>query len=131
MRTLLQFTSVLILAASATAAQAACSLSAPIVNVNDALVAPPANKAVSAEGVRAAIVRADASMGWQLQEDGPGTLVLRAHPALVDIPYSATTFSFTYKSSIELDEADGQIHKNYNVWISNLKNGIFAQLLLV
>jgi hypothetical protein len=135
MRTLLQFASVLILAASATASQAACFRCEPIVNVIDALVAAPPNKTISAEDVRAAIIRAGASLGWQIQENGPGrlvgTLVLRKHTAVVDIPYSLTTFSIVYKSSIELDEAGGQIHKNYNGWISNLKKGIYAQLLLV
>jgi hypothetical protein len=135
MRTLLQFASVLILAASATASQAACFRCEPIVNVVDALVAAPPNKTVSADDVRASIIRAGASLGWVIKEEGPGklvgTLVLRKHTAVVDIPYSVTTFSIVYKSSIELDEAGGQIHKNYNGWISNLKKGIYAQLLLI
>jgi hypothetical protein len=135
MRTLSLFAAVLILAASATASQAACFRCAPIMNVNDALVAGPANKAVSAEDVRAAIIRAGASLGWQMKEDGPGklvgTLVLRTHTAVVDIPYSVKTFSIIYKSSINLDAADGQIHKNYNSWVGNLKNGIYTQMLLI
>lgn len=135
MRTLLQIAGVVILAASATASQAACFRCAPIVNVVDALVAGPANKALSAEDVRAAIIRAGASLRWQIKEDGPGklvgTLVLRTHTAVVDIPYSATSFSIVYKSSINLDEADGQIHKNYNSWVSNLSNAIYTQMLLI
>jgi hypothetical protein len=135
MRTLLHVAAVLLLAASAIGSQAACLRCDPILNVNGALVAPPANKTVSAEDVRAAIIRAGAGLGWQIKDDGPGklvgVLVLRKHTAVVDIPYSATTFSIIYKSSINLDEADGQIHKNYNGWISNLQKGIGTQMLLI
>jgi hypothetical protein len=135
MQTTLHFAAVLILAVSATAAQAACFRCDPIMNVKDTLVAAPPNKAVSADDVRSAIIRAGMALGWQIKEDGPGklvgTLVLRKHTAVVEIPYSATNFSILYKSSINLDEADGQIHKNYNGWISNLQKGIGTQMLLI
>jgi len=42
--------------------------------------------------------------------------------------YSSTSFSIKYRSSINLDEANGQIHKNYNGWIQNLQKGINTQL---
>jgi hypothetical protein len=123
------------LAAAASTAQAACFRCEPIMNVKDALVAGPANKTVTPEDVRGAIIRAGSALGWQIKDDGPdkliGTLVLRTHTAVVDIPYSATSFSIIYKSSINLDEAEGQIHKNYNGWISNLKKGIGTQMLLI
>ena len=135
MRAVLRFAAVLILAASATASQAACFRCAPIMNVENALVAVPPNKTVNADDVRAAIVRAGAVLGWQIKEEEPGklvgTLVLRTHTAVVDIPYSATSYSIIYKSSINLDEGGGQIHKNYNGWISNLKQGIGTQMLLI
>ena len=68
-----------------------------------------------------------------MKEEGPGvvsgTLFLRKHEARIEIPYSTTKYSITYKSSVNLDEsADGQIHKNYNGWIQNLNRGITAQL---
>lgn len=135
MRALLHLAAVLLLAASATTSQAACFRCEPIMNVNDALVAAPANKTISAEDVRGAIIRAGAGLGWLIKEEGPGklvgTLVLRTHTAVVDIAYSATSYSIVYKSSIDLDAADGQIHKNYNGWISNLKKGIATQMLLI
>jgi hypothetical protein len=67
-----------------------------------------------------------------MKEAGPGkvtaTLLIRKHTAEIEIPYSPTSYSITYKSSVNLDEGDGQIHKNYNGWIQNLNRGINAQL---
>jgi hypothetical protein len=106
--------------------------SAPIQNVNNAAVTNAAGKALSADQVREAIVRAGAALGWQMKDDGPGkimgTLQLRKHTAVVDVPYSSNSYSVNYKSSVNLDEKDGKIHKNYNGWIQNLTRGINAQL---
>lgn len=135
MRALVRLATVLVLSVVATVAQAGCFRCEPILNVTDALVASPAGKPVTAEQVRAAIIRAGAALGWQVKEEGPGklvgTLVLRTHTAVVEIAYSATSFSIIYKSSINLDEGEGQIHKAYNGWIRNLAKGINVQILLV
>src|SRR4051812_34334178 len=101
---------------------AACQTLAPIQNVQSASVASSANKPLTTDQVRGAIVRAGSTLGWVMKDDGPGringTLLLRTHTAVVDIPYSATDYSILYKSSIDLKEANGQIHKNYNGWIT-------------
>ena len=106
--------------------------SVPIMNVNDSPVASSSSKPLSDEQVRGAIIRAGSALGWQMKEEGPGllrgTLLLRTHSATVDIPYSATSFSIKYRSSVNLDEKNGNIHKNYNGWIQNLTKGINAQL---
>ena len=111
---------------------AACQTMAPIQNVQKASVAANANKPLTTEQVRGAIVRAGSTLGWIMKDEGPGkltgTLLLRTHTAVVDIPYSATDYSILYKSSIDLKEANGQIHRNYNGWITNLTRGINAQL---
>ena len=77
-------------------------------------------------------MRAGAALGWQMKEERPGMLVgtlnLRKHVAVVSIPYTANSYSVQYRSSVNLDEKDGQIHKNYNGWIQNLTRGINAQL---
>jgi predicted small secreted protein len=116
----------------ATATLAACNTMAPIQNVSDVSVAPQANKALTADQVRGAIVRAGAALGWIMKDAGPGqlhgTLLLRTHTAEVNIPYSATSYSIKYKSSSNLQEANGNIHRNYNGWITNLNRGINAQL---
>lgn len=119
------------LLAAATLAQAACFRCEPIQNVVEAAVVSPSNKPLTQDQVKAAILRAGAALGWQMKEAGPGklaaTIQLRTHQADIEIPYSAKTYSIVYKNSVNLDAADGQIHKNYNGWIQNLSKGISAQ----
>ncbi|MCE9659899.1 MAG: hypothetical protein K8R60_15165 [Burkholderiales bacterium] len=121
-----------LVAVAAAAALVGCQTLAPIQNVQNAPVTTVANKPLTAEQVRGAIVRAGAALGWIMKDDGPGkltgTLMLRTHTAVVDIPYSTSAYSITYKSSVDLKEANGKIHQNYNGWITNLTRGINAQL---
>lgn len=108
-----------------------CS-SVPILNIEEAPVSTASGKTLSPQEVRAAILRAGSSLGWQMRDEGPnklvGTLYLRSHTAVVDIPYNSKTYSIKYRSSVNLDAKDGQIHKNYNGWIQNLTRSINAQL---
>jgi hypothetical protein len=117
--------------AVATAALAGCN-TMPIQNVSDAPVTTATGKHLSQTQVRDAIVRAGAALGWQMKDERPGmlvgTLYLRKHVAVVAIPYTASSYSIQYRSSVNLDEKDGKIHKNYNGWIQNLTRGINAQL---
>jgi hypothetical protein len=121
-----------VLSALITALAIAGCTSVPIMNVDNAPVPATAGKPMTQEQVRAAIIRAGSALGWQMKDEGPnkmvGTLVLRTHTAVVEIPYSATNFSIKYRSSINLDESGGNIHKNYNGWIQNLNKGINTQL---
>ena len=98
--------------------------SAPILNVNDEAVASPPGKTLTQDQVRDAILRAGSALGWVMKEEKPGlivgTLNLRQHTAVVDIPYSVKSYSIRYKSSVNLNEANGQIHKNYNGWIRSM-----------
>ena len=107
----------------------------PIMNVDAAPVVAPAGKAVTRDQVRAAIMRAGVALGWQIKDEGAnmlvGTLQLRTHTAVVEIPYSASTYSIKYRSSVDLNESGGNIHKNYNGWITNLNRGINAQLAIL
>jgi hypothetical protein len=106
--------------------------SAPIMNVNEAAVSSASGKSLTSDQVRGAIVRAGAALGWQMKDEKAGlligTLQLRSHTAVVEIPYSPTSYSIKYRSSVDLDEKGGNIHKNYNGWIQNLTRGINAQL---
>ena len=115
-------------------AMSGCSTT-PIMNVSDAVVASPSGKAVNNEQVRAAIVRAGVALGWQMKDEGSnllvGTLQLRTHTAVVEIPYSTTKYGIKYRSSVGLDEKGGTIHKNYNGWVQNLTKGINSQLSLL
>lgn len=134
MRTFIHWIAVLGFAAVVAATQSGC-VGVPINNVKDAAVVAPAGKTLSADQVRTAIIRAGAGLGWQITEEAPGklvgTLTLRTHTAVVDIFYTATSYSIQYRSSVNLDERGGQIHKNYNGWISNLVKGINTQTALI
>jgi len=110
----------------------ACNTMAPIQNVENVSVSSSSNKALTPAEVRGAIVRAGAGLGWIMKDGAPGvingTLLLRTHTAEVQIPYSATSYGIVYKSSINLQESGGKIHRNYNGWVQNLNRGINAQL---
>jgi hypothetical protein len=120
-----------IVALALVAGLAACT-AAPIYNVENATVVSGAGKPYSATEVRAAIVRASTKLGWQMRDEGPNKLVgsiqLRGHSAVVNIPYNSQSYSILYRSSTDLGEKDGKIHKNYNGWIQNLTREINSQL---
>ena len=84
--------------------------------------------------VTKAIQRGGISRGWQMKEETPGHIVaslyVRSHVARVDITYTLDDYSITYKDSTNLkyDPTNNTIHRNYNSWITNLKNSIDAQL---
>ena len=107
--------------------------SRPIMNVTDQPVVAAAGKRLTADQVRDTIVAAGTGLGWVMTPVSPGLvsgrLMLRDHVAVVDIHYSATTYSITYKDSTNLNYRDGQIHKNYNGWVENLDRDIRAGLL--
>lgn len=113
------------------AALTGCSV-APILNVDSSPATAAAGKALSPDQVRSAIVRAGAALGWLMKDEGAGKLVgtlqLRTHTAVVEIPYTAATYSIKYRSSTGLGENGTMIHKNYNGWVQNLQRGINAQL---
>ena len=132
MRVLLNIAASLTLLSAATLAHAGCMRCDPIYNVAQAPATNASGKTLSNEQIKAAIIRAGSTLGWQMKDDGPGkitaTLNIRKHTAVIAIPYSPAGYSITYLSSVNLDEGDGQIHKNYNGWIQNLSRGINAQL---
>jgi len=117
--------------AAATLALAACQPMA-VYNVADAPVTTTSGKKPTATQVRSAIITAGTSLGWSVKDAGSGklegTLHLREHTAVVEIPYSATHYSITYKSSENLQAADGKIHKNYNGWVQNLDRAIRTEI---
>ena len=123
-----------IIAAVLAVAVVACA-TVPIMNVDNAAVPSSGGKQPTSDQVRMAIMRAGGALGWQMKDDGPnklvGTLMLRTHTAVVEIPYSPTSYSIKYRSSVNLDESGGNIHKNYNGWIQNLTKGINTQLSLL
>ena len=95
-------------------------------------VTVPAGKQATAESVEQAIIRAGNGLGWQMKVEKPGlivgTLNLRTHTAVVDIPFTASNYSILYRSSVNLNQQGDQIHSNYNGWVQNLDQAIRNQL---
>lgn len=108
---------------------------APLYNVESAVITPPENATM--EDIDKAIVRAGAQLGWQISKTSPGQLVgrlpIRSHIAVVDIRHDMDEVSITYKDSTNLnyDAESNIIHPNYNSWVKNLQNAIFAQVLAI
>ena len=120
----------------------------PMYNLKDQPISP----GLSEEQVKKAIVRAAVTSGWQIVELEPGRLVgtlqVRTHKIIVDIPYSTENYSIEYKNSIEMKVycnasdkenqfvtvTDGNpktcfpgpqfIHINYQKWVDILKQAI-------
>ncbi len=109
-----------------------CAMTQPIYNVNGAAVSTSSGKAPAAAQVRSAIITAGTSLGWRIADAGSGrlegTLNLRNHTAVVDIPYSAKSYSITFKRGENLEVGEGTIHKNYNGWIQNLDRAIRTEI---
>lgn len=116
----------------AAVALAACQTPQAIQNIDGAAVTPSTAKSVSAAQVRAAIITAGTSLGWKVTDAGPGklegTLNLRSHTAVVDIPYNSSTYSIKHKRTEGLNESGGMIHRNYNSWIANFDRAIRTEI---
>jgi hypothetical protein len=117
--------------ATALLAVSAC-VQHPIYQVQDAQVVTTSGKALTPAQVRQAIVTAGTALGWTVVDAQPGklegTLNLRTHTAVVDIPYSATAYSIVFKRGDNLNVEGDKIHKNYNGWVQNLDRGIRTEL---
>ncbi|WP_391488783.1 hypothetical protein [Leclercia tamurae] len=108
-------------------ALAGCARTAPVHQVHTTVSAGH-----TADQVRTAILKAGQKREWVMSENGPGVikgrLQARDHFAEVKITYSATSYSINYENSLNLNAADGKIHKNYNRWVNNLDHDIQLNL---
>ncbi|SHN61826.1 hypothetical protein [Desulfovibrio litoralis] len=108
-----------------------CRRNAPVMNFTDSSVATLSDNK-SLEKVGKAIVAGASGLGWQTSKTTPGvitaTLYIRNHVAVVEIPYTAHSFSIVYKSSTNLQYKDGTIHPQYNNWVRNLHNAIMSEM---
>lgn len=128
------FNKIVIIALSAALLVLSGCRSAPVYDVDDAEVVASTGQ-TSADSVRKAIVRAGGSLGWVMKNAGKGklvgTLMLRKHVAIVDIDYSAKSYSIHYKDSQNLNYDGTNIHNNYNGWVQNLNRAIQSQLSML
>lgn len=105
-----------------------------IYDVVDNPIATACGKEPSLDQVTKAIVDAGQGQKWTMAVARPGlivgTLPIRSHLAVVDIPYTTKSYSINYKSSSNLKyDADKKtIHPAYAGWIKNLDNAIVARL---
>lgn len=110
---------------------AGCRTPTPVYNVSNAPISTSKSNP-SLDEIGQIIVRAGASLGWQMKQTKPGhilgTLYLRTHVAVVDVNYNTTSYSIQYKDSKDLNYDGANIHPNYNGWVQNLDNRIRAQL---
>lgn len=107
----------------------------PIVNVVNQTFNPKST--ATPEQIVQAFTRAGTRRGWIVTATRPGELVARLHTrqhvAVVDITYTATSFSITYKSSekLQYNAERNVIHKSYNVWVQNLRNDILSEISML
>jgi hypothetical protein len=100
---------------------------APRSNQIENVVNEPMPAGVSAAQAEAAVLQALSSRGWTVSKPSGGsvdaTYARRDFSATINVAYSRTSYSITYKDStgLKYDAAKGTIHPNYNKWIANLK----------
>lgn len=99
----------------------ACSSLAPVYEVK--------NKAVAVDSsttLEQAIVTGGSRKGWAMSrvQDGliKGTLFIRDHEVVVNIPYTEDSYSIRYADSVNMNYSANKkaIHKKYNQWVRNL-----------
>ncbi|MFV3371576.1 hypothetical protein ACNFH5_25690 [Pseudomonas sp. NY15435] len=101
-----------------------------VLNVDQSL--PPDSRRTTAQ-VQEAIHKALAEQKWTLQQDNGSVIyaqitVRERHHAEISIPYSSQQYSIKLRSSSGLDEENGQIHRNYNNWVTILNEKIQQNL---
>lgn len=83
--------------------------------------------------IEGAIIRAGARTGWEIVPERPGlmtgTILVRGkHSVVVEIAYTQTDYTISYKSSVNMEYKNGKIHGNYATWVANLDKNIRIEL---
>lgn len=110
-------------------ALAACT-SKPVLNAQTDI---PATVQVSQQQVKQAILNALAKREWSVQQVDPQRVqaqitVRNQYHAEIDIRYNRTHYAIAYRDSRNLGFKNGQIHRNYNRWVSMLDRDIMQGL---
>ena len=105
---------------------------APVYNVTDRPIVPSGGKPRTLEEVRAAILEAGRARHWTMRAIEPGHIEATVRPsgrlAVVDIKYSPTSYSITYKKTEGVEYDGTKIYSRYNTWIENLRQEIDKRL---
>lgn len=117
-----------------------CVMTTSVAFINDRTIMTPTRDIsiheVSTKEVRAAIIKACTILTWAPKEQDKNTIratiVVRGrHTVVVDIPYTADSYSIKYVHSINMDaKPNGTIHRSYNNWVVRLADTINQELLL-
>jgi len=98
----------------------------PIYEVTDAPF--PASTSAEDDQLADLIREAGKRQGWRIEKEAPGRMrgnYLRGrHRAVVEIEYSASAYSITYRDSAFLKYDGDSIHDTYNVWVRDLEAAI-------
>lgn len=112
-----------------------CRRSIPIRSATEYPIPSYTESPVTTERVGRAIQIAGTQLGWVIARTGDGrsvgTLDMHGkHRIVVDITYTTTSYSIVYQSSdnMKYDATKGNIHRNYNRWVSNLVKVINSEL---
>ena len=110
-----------------------CGNTAPLLNYTGTPVTTASGNKVKTKQVKKAILLAGTEKGWQMKDVKPGLIqaeiMVSNLMAKIDIKYTATTFSITYKDSSNLRYDGTVIHKRYNHWIRLLNDKIRSKLI--
>lgn len=110
---------------------AGCGSGDPVQNFTNSPVVAPADKK-NMKDIKRGIILAASRIGWQMQDVKPGTLIAtsyrRGRMAKVEINYTTSTYSITYKDSSNLQYDGSTIHGTYNNWVTHLHSSIRANL---
>ena len=110
---------------------------AAITNYENIAFTTSSGKSPTMEQVKQAIIRGAGNKKWTVSTQQNGILlatlnVRGKHTMAVEITYSQDKYSLRYKDSTNMNYAmcgnQAVIHPNYNKWVSNMRNGIQAQL---
>jgi hypothetical protein len=119
-------------------AVAGCRATVPVDNIENSPYGATSyadTKQLTLDDYERAIIIAGSERNWVFEKVGPGHLVgtnvVRGkHTAVVEVIFTTTEFSISYKDSknLEYDPAKNTIHPNYNSWIELLKGDIQSEI---
>ncbi len=103
-----------------------CRKATPIYNPTN--VELPSHSKRNMAAMTSAIKSACTARGWTASEESRSRIIAshtaRGHTAIVNIDYTANSFSISYRDSMNLNYEGATIHKTYNNWVQNLEQEI-------
>jgi hypothetical protein len=107
--------------------------SKPINNISNEIIPTTySGNQLKLNDIELAIITGAHKRGWVSRAIKPGLIESRisnkGRGAVVEIKYSVENYSISFKSSENLNEDDGSIHKKYNKWVLNLNKSIQSEL---